>query len=65
MFYVTISADFELSVEDVWPDGDAPENPTADDVAQVMRDGGSCRTVLRDWNLDDDYVVAVDGVEVW
>lgn len=38
-----------LSVEEIWPDGDAPENPTAQDVVDRMK-GGSIK-VLRDWNL--------------
>lgn len=46
-----------LSVKDIWPDGDAPENPTADDVRKVFMN--SCRgNVIRgmeDWGLLDSY----------
>lgn len=44
----------ELTVEEVWPDGDAPENPTAEDVATAMR--SSRGPVLSDWNLLPDEV---------
>lgn len=40
-----------LDVEGVWPDGDAPENPTAEDVAAVMREYGGLHSVITGWNL--------------
>jgi len=38
-----------LTEEDVWPDGDGPENPMAKDVAEVMRAYGTRGRVLKDW----------------
>ncbi len=49
----------ELTVEQVWPDGDAPDNPTADDVAAVIKQCGGLRRVLDDWNLDRYLVITV------
>jgi len=46
----------EFAIDDIWPDGDAPENPTEEDVADAMRNYGF--NLIRDWNLDD-------GLEVW
>jgi len=49
----TFSIEFqsvELSAEDVWPDGDGPENPTAEDVAVLLRKAGMYGLV-GDWNL--------------
>ena len=37
-FVVEVSGSCELTVEDVWPDGAGPENPTAADVAAALRD---------------------------
>lgn len=49
----------ELSVSDVWPDGDAPENPTAADVAAVMDRYGAWR-VINDWCLLPDGFDVID-----
>lgn len=47
-----------LSVDEIWPDGDAPENPTRDDVIAVMQKSGSAYRLAQDWNLD------LQGIEV-
>lgn len=52
-FLVTFEGSVPLTVEQVWPDGDAPENPTADDVVDVMRTYGRPTRVIEDWCLDD------------
>jgi len=54
--------DTHLTIEEVWPDGDAPENPSAEDVAEVMRRNGGFRGVLSDWNIIDS--LEVDGITV-
>jgi hypothetical protein len=62
-FDVSITGDYRLSVSQIWPDGDAPENPTARDVVMAIR--VNCRSaewLIRDWNLDVD--VTVDGIDV-
>lgn len=60
---VRLDGDYALRVTDVWPDGDWPEDITAEAVAEVMR---ACRSDLPlDWNLWPAYLVAVDhGPEV-
>jgi hypothetical protein len=71
---VEITVDFRstLTIGDVWPDGDAPENPTSMDVARIVRagidDAGSVAAWLREWNLEDDVFgvwvrVAAPGAE--
>lgn len=47
----------QLSVSDIWPDGDAPENPTPQDVADLIAKCGGVRAVLSEWNLIDEIVV--------
>jgi hypothetical protein len=70
VFTVALHAEYTLTVDEVWPDGDAPENPTAEDVAKEMASYSNastaysrCRETLGDWGLDD-VDVDVDGIEV-
>jgi hypothetical protein len=57
-FDVTVSGDFTLTVSEIWPDGGAPENPTAADVIAAMKaNGGGTAGVIRDWNLCVDIEV--------
>lgn len=54
-FRVTYSIDVVLVVletDDIWPDDDAPENPTAADVAARIRKDGGFPDVIGSWNLD-------------
>lgn len=44
---------FDFSIDEVWPDGDAPDNPTVEDVWNVIRECGGPRKVLEDWDLID------------
>lgn len=59
-FRITFTVDTFLGVDAIWPDGDAPENPTADDVRELIDDHGGIVRVIEDWNLanrNDDYDV--------
>ena len=58
-FNFSIAADIWLRVEDIWPDGDAPENPTVADVLAVIAKCGGTERVLRDWDLDHELVLTV------
>ena len=64
-FLIEFRGDVILTIEDVWPDGDAPPNPNAEDVRRVMEASGSKCGTLLDWNLADDLHVTVDELEVW
>lgn len=70
--FVVSFADVELSVEDIWPNGDAPEEPTPEDVIEVMKEGEYAHPtgVATEWLLieslfvtttDDDHTVEWDG----
>lgn len=51
-FTVSIECEVVLSTSEIWPDGNAPESPTAKDVIQTMQD--DCIDIgrlLSDWNL--------------
>ena len=47
------SGSVNMGERELWPDGDAPENWTLQDVVKlIVKDGGKFR-ILRDWNLTD------------
>lgn len=58
---VLISIDLESGVEydssQIWPDGDAPKNPTAQDVADLLHLEG--RQALTDWDLLADVRLSI------
>jgi hypothetical protein len=62
-FTVDFGGAISLSVDEIWPDGDAPENPTANDVIQRMCEYGPKMQTLQDWRLEP--VVTLDGELVW
>jgi hypothetical protein len=51
-FTVRISVDHTLPVSALWPDGDAPENPTAADVEELIENDGGYERIISEWNLD-------------
>lgn len=51
-FSISIGGEYTLSVEDIWPDGDAPENPTSADVAAAIdEDCIDVASLIKDWNM--------------
>lgn len=63
-FLIDLHGSWDLAVEDIWPDGDAPENPTAEMVAQRMRDYGPMMYTLREWCLDPQEVTVFGNREI-
>lgn len=50
----------DLPIDAIWPDGDAPDNPTTADVRQLVSECGGIYDVLGEWNLhehDGDWFV--------
>lgn len=46
-----------LDIDQIWPDGDAPENPTAADVVKQMQEStGSVYRVLSEWALEPNEI---------
>ena len=63
-FNLNVEGGVYLSIEDIWPDGDAPKNPTREEVAKRLRESGSLRQIILEWNLP--VSIDVDGLEaVW
>lgn len=59
-FTICIDSYFDLAVNEIWPDGDAPENPTAEDVAKAIRKYVNVYDFIRSWNLDTALMVSVE-----
>ena len=53
-FTITIESTVTLLADEIWPDGDAPENPTEQDVRDLVAAHGGPVRVLRDWSLADE-----------
>jgi hypothetical protein len=60
-FRISISIDEYFTKEELWPDGDAPENPTAKDIVELIRKCGGVKRIIEDWNLDDTIECTVWG----
>jgi len=62
-FFVTVDLDITMDVNEIWPDGDAPENPTVKDVVNVMEECSySPINLLSEWSLDRYLTITVtDG----
>lgn len=59
-FFFEYSMEFGLGVGDIWPDGDAPENPSIEDVeALIEKDGGKSR-IFRLWEFDNDVADSLE-----
>lgn len=66
---VMFTIDFDVSVtldrEQIWPDGDAPENPTVEDVYEAMTgerkhpDAYDMYKIVGDWDLYSSAFVSV------
>jgi len=52
-FRISISIDETFSVEELWPDGNAPENPTVKDVIKLIKQCGGAIDIINHWNLDN------------
>jgi hypothetical protein len=44
-FTLSITGSVTLTVEQIWPDGDAPENPTVEDVRARVESWGAVHVV--------------------
>lgn len=59
-FYLEWGGTARLSAREIWPDGDAPETPTVDDVIAAMRKDADHQSQFRwladRWNLDIEDV---------
>jgi len=53
-FMLSFEGSCTLKIEEIWPDGDAPKNPTVDDVVKrIKEDARSPGELLSEWLLED------------
>lgn len=50
-FKFKCSYEVTLNEAQIWPDGDAPDNPTVKDVRNLLSDMGPNYHIIDDWNL--------------
>lgn len=62
-FFFEVGDEGYLTVGEIWPDGDAPENPTVEDVIAQVKKEGSARKIASNWGFD--IHVHVNGKSVW
>jgi hypothetical protein len=61
-FRFRLNVDSTLTIDQIWPDGDAPENPTVEDVARVTGQWDSAKISVREMcELVDEWNLYVDG----
>jgi hypothetical protein len=62
-FNVSVSGLYQLDESEIWPDGDAPTNPTPEDVAKAMaKSASSLARMLHDWSMEDDLEATITEV---
>jgi hypothetical protein len=68
-FTIEINISESFTVDDIWPDGDAPENPTADDVrALFLKKAHNVHQTCTDWGLEirkEDVHITADDPELF
>jgi hypothetical protein len=60
-FYIDVGGGATLSADEIWPEGNAPENPTVDDVVERIQSrwANNARGFIEDWNFASDMSVTV------
>lgn len=61
-FLIRFDGEVALSTADIWPDGDAPDDPSPLDVKRVMEAAGRKERVLRDWDIARYVQVSVSTI---
>ena len=61
---VELGGDFDC--DEIWPDGDWPDNPTVDNVIAMLKKEytGGAERLVSEWNLTASYRLTVNGVDV-
>lgn len=63
-FTFEVSATMEVDADEIWVDGDGPEDPTLEDVLEEIKKCGGAQSVIYDWNLTEDLDLTVEGLPV-
>lgn len=57
-FRIEINISEDLTVKELWPDNNGPENPTREDVLALIKQCGGLQ-IIHDWNLGTDFDIEV------
>lgn len=57
---ISFSGSVNLSKDEVWPDGDAPESPTDKDIKAKLEACGSKTKFIKDWGLSPYLIINVE-----
>lgn len=61
-FQITYEVDETLDEDSLWPDGNVPKNPTAEDVRKLIQKAGGIVRVIDSWGLGGhDFDVREDN----
>jgi hypothetical protein len=62
--FVISFPDVELTIDDIWPDGDAPDDPTPEGVIEAMKETDiRASKVTKQWDLIESLTVRYGGDE--
>lgn len=50
-FFLSYNIEAQFTVDELWPDGDAPEHPTVEDVHRLIEECGGLERVIDEWDL--------------
>lgn len=64
VFRIVCECISDIPEDDLWPDGDMPQNLTAKSVEDLIEYGGGIYKVIHDWNLEADLTYAVEELYV-
>ena len=53
-FQIVYKVDVTLSASALWPDGDMPKEPNAEQVRKLIEDSGGILRVIDEWNIGGD-----------
>ena len=56
---ISLEFDADLSVDDLWPDGDWPDEITEQSVRDLINDEGGVAQAIYNWNCEDDLRISV------
>lgn len=62
-FRLHFEIDSTLDIPSLWPDGNAPENPTVKDVLALIDKEGGILSIIGEWNLGIDGDFSVEEVD--
>lgn len=56
-FDFEVTGNWTLSIHQIWPDGDAPEDPTTEDVIERVAKYGNSARFSREWCMEPSVYV--------